>query len=101
MKSRILFRCMLFLFSVFYLTRLIAQTESKVDVITVSGSGKTQDEAKQNSLRIAIEQAFGTFMSSNTQILYDELVKVEIVSVLSINIQEYTVLSEVHTSDGY
>jgi len=101
MKSRILFRGILILFSVFYLTPLIAQTESKVAVITVSGSGKTQDEAKQNALRNAIEQAFGTFISSNTQILNDELVKDEIVSVSSGNIQEYTVLSEVQTSDGY
>jgi len=101
MKSRILFRGIIILFSVFYLTPLFAQTENKVAVITVSGSGKTQDEAKQNALRNAIEQAFGTFISSNTQILNDELVKDEIVSVSSGNIQEYTVLSEVQTPDGY
>lgn len=101
MKSRILFRGILILFSILYLTPLFSQTESKVAVITVSGSGKTQDEAKQNALRDAIEQAFGTFISSNTQILNDELVKDEIVSVSNGNIQEYTVLSEVQTSDGY
>ncbi len=101
MKTQNLFRGVLILFSVFYLTPLFAQTESKVAIITVSGSGKTQDEAKQNALRNAIEQAFGTFISSNTQILNDELIKDEIVSVSSGNIQEYTVLSEVQTSDGY
>lgn len=101
MKSRLLIKGIIIPFLFFYLTPVIAQTESKVAVITVSGSGKTQDEAKQNALRNAIEQAFGTFISSNTQILNDELVKDEIVSVSSGNIQEYSVLSEVQTPDGY
>ncbi len=80
--------------------QLDAQTESKVAVLTVSGSGKTQDEAKQNALRNAIEQAFGAFISSNTQILNDQLVKDDIVSVSNGNIQEYNVISEVQTPDG-
>jgi len=101
MKSRFFFSSIFILFSFFYLTPLFAQTESKIVVITVSGTGKTQDEAKQNALRNAIEQAFGTFISSNTQILNDELVKDEIVSVSSGNIQDYTVLSEVQTPDGF
>jgi len=101
MKSRLLIKGIIISFLFFYLTPLIAQTESKVAVITVSGSGKTQDEAKQNTLRNAIEQAFGTFISSNTTILNDELVKDEIVSIASGNIQDYTVLSEVQTPDGY
>lgn len=101
MKSRFLINGIIISFLFFNLTPLIAQTESKVAVITVSGSGKTQDEAKQNALRNAIEQAFGTFISSNTQILNDELVKDEIVSIASGNIQDYTVLSEVQTPDGY
>ena len=43
--------------------------EDKTVTLTVSGQGQTQDEAKQNALRNAIEQAFGTFISSNTEIL--------------------------------
>ena len=101
MKLRLLIKGIFIAFFVFYLTPLIAQTENKTVVITVSGSGKTQEEAKQNALRNAIEQAFGTFISSNTQILNDELVKDEIVSVSSGNIQEYSVLSEVLAPDGY
>ena len=101
MKLRLLIKGIFIAFFVFYLTPLIAQTENKTVVITVSGSGKTQEEAKQNALRNAIEQAFGTFISSNTQILNDELVKDEIVSVSSGNIQEYSVLSEVQAPDGY
>lgn len=78
---------------------LIAQ-EDKTVTLTVSGQGKTQDEAKQNALRNAIEQAFGTFISSNTKILNDELVKDEIVSVSNGNIQKFEVISEVQIPDG-
>ena len=78
---------------------LIAQ-EDKTVTLTVSGQGKTQDEAKQNALRSAIEQAFGAFISSKTEILNDELVKDEIVSVSSGNIQKFEIISEVEIPDG-
>jgi len=76
-----------------------AQEDNTV-TLTVSGQGQTQDEAKQNALRNAIEQAFGTFISSNTEILNDELVKDEIVSVANGNIQKFEVISEVQIPDG-
>ena len=78
---------------------LIAQEEKTV-TLTVSGQGQTQDEAKQNALRNAIEQAFGAFISSKTEILNDELVKDEIVSVSNGNIQKFEVVSEVKIPDG-
>jgi len=74
--------------------------DDKTVTLTVSAQGQTQDEAKQNALRNAIEQAFGTFISSNTEILNDELVKDKIVSVSSGNIQNFEVISEVQISDG-
>lgn len=79
----------------------IAQEGSdKVVTLNVSGEGKTKEEALQVALRSAIEQAFGTFISSNTQILNDELIKDEIVSVSNGNIQKYETLSEVQLPDG-
>jgi hypothetical protein len=77
-----------------------SQTSDKTVTLVVSGQGKTQDEAKQNALRSAIEQAFGTFISSKTEILNDNLVKDEIVSVASGNIQKYEVISEVQIPNG-
>ena len=76
-----------------------AQDDKTVTLI-VSGSGKTQEEAKQNALRSAIEQAFGTFISSKTEILNDSLVKDEIVSVANGNIQKFEIVSEVKIPDG-
>lgn len=75
--------------------------EDKTVTLTVSAQGQTISEAKQNALRDAIEQAFGTFISSNTEILNDELVKDEIVSVSNGNIQDYEVISEVQLPNGY
>jgi hypothetical protein len=77
-----------------------SQDADKTVTLVVSGSGKTQDEAKQNALRSAIEQAFGTFISSKTEILNDNLVKDEIVSVANGNIQKFEVLSEVQIPNG-
>lgn len=78
---------------------LFAQ-EDKTVTLTVSGHGKSQDEAKQNALRNAIEQAFGAFISSNTEILNDEIVKDEIVSVSNGNIQKFEIISEVQIPNG-
>ncbi len=75
----------LFVLSVF---KLNAQ---KIDDVTliVSGTGVTKEEATMNALRSAIEQTYGTFVSANTQLLNDELVKDEIVTVSSGNIKKY------------
>ena len=67
----------------------------KTVTLTVSGTGKTLEEAKLNALRSAIEQAFGAFISSKTEILNDRLVKDEIVSVTNGNIEKYDVVSQV------
>lgn len=57
--------------------------------LVTSGSGANEDEATRNALRNAIEQAFGTFVSSNTTVVNDELVNDAIASVSSGNIIEY------------
>ena len=68
--------------------------------LTVSGEGTTKEEATANALRSAVEQAFGTFVSANTQILNDEIVKDEIATISSGNIKEYSELSYVTMPDG-
>lgn len=72
---------------------LMAQSDDKTITITVSGSGKTQDEAKESALRSAIEQAFGAFISSKTEILNDQIVADEIISVANGNIKSYEILN--------
>lgn len=62
--------------------------------LTIVADGATRDLAIQSALRTAIEQTFGTFVSSHTEILNDSLVKDEIATVASGNIKEFKCLSE-------
>jgi hypothetical protein len=80
---------------------LIANAQDdKAVTLTVSGQGSTQAEAKQNALRSAIEQAFGAFISSKTEILNDQIVADQMASVSSGNIQSYDMLHESQLPDG-
>jgi hypothetical protein len=85
---------------VFTQQTIFAQEAEKTVSITVSGSGKTQDEANQNALRSAIEQAFGAFISSKTEILNDQVVSDQITSVANGNIQSFSILNESQLPDG-
>jgi hypothetical protein len=77
-------------------------SDDKTVTLTVSGTGKTLEEARLNALRSAIEQAFGAFISSKTEILNDNLIKDEIVSVASGNVQKYDVVSQIEIPNtGY
>lgn len=68
--------------------------------LTVTSDGLTKDDAIKNALRTAIEQAYGAFVSANTTILNDELVRDEIVTVSNGSIKEYKILSEYEKADG-
>lgn len=72
------------------------------DEVTLVASGKASDSERATTiaLRSAIEQAYGTFVSANTTILNDDLVKDEIVTISNGNIKSYEVLSDVKCEDG-
>jgi hypothetical protein len=76
-----------------------AQNDKSVTLV-VSGQGKSQEEAKQQALRSAIEQAFGTFISSKTEILNDNILNDEVVSITNGNIQSFKILKENQLPDG-
>jgi hypothetical protein len=94
MKNKILLLFIAFTINAF------AQTTDKIVTLVVSGQGKTQEEAKQNALRSAIEQAFGTFISSKTEILNDSIVADQIASVSSGNIKSFEILNEAQLPNG-
>ncbi len=73
--------------------------QSEVSLV-VSADGKSKTEAVNNALRSAIEQTFGTFVSANTEILNDQLVKEEIATVSSGNIQKYTEVTTITLPNG-
>ncbi|MGN0047810.1 MAG: hypothetical protein ACI37U_02785 [Bacteroides sp.] len=73
----------------------LPQQASKGDVqLTVFADGATKEQAIQTALRTAIEQAFGTFVSSHTEMLNDSLVRDEVATVSSGNIKSFECLSE-------
>ena len=74
--------------------------ENQEITLTVSSDGPTKDEAVKNALRLAIEQAYGAFVSANTTILNDELVKDEIVTISNGAIKEYKIISDARKPDG-
>lgn len=76
-----------------------AQNDQKVSLV-VTSTGATLNEATGNALRNAIEQAFGTFISSNTEILNDSLVQDKVVSISNGNIENFDVLSYKERIDG-
>lgn len=61
--------------------------------LVTSGTGDTKDDAIKSALRSALEQTFGTFVSSNSQVVNDELIRDEIISISSGNIVSYEVVS--------
>jgi len=77
----------------------IAQDAKNITLI-VAGQGKTIDEARTVALRSAIEQAFGTFISSKTEILNDNLIADQIVSITNGNILSYDILKENQLPDS-
>ncbi|MDP3945261.1 MAG: hypothetical protein Q8Q51_05150 [Lutibacter sp.] len=81
-------------------SNLSSNNSDQTVTLVVSAKGNTKEEAQQKALRSAIEQAFGAFISSKTEILNDDLVKDEIVSITNGSIQKYEVVSEIQLADG-
>lgn len=78
---------------------IAAQAPQEI-TLTVSSDGPTKEDATKNALRSAIEQAYGAFVSANTTILNDELVKDEIVTVSNGSIKSYKEISVLSTGNG-
>ena len=77
----------------------IAQTAENY-TLTVCGDGSSLQEATDNALRNAVGQAYGVYVSSDTTILNDNIVKDEIGTLSSGNILSYEVLAHTTTPQG-
>ena len=86
--------------SICFICNTLQANDEKIVTLVTTGQGETKNEAKNNALRNAIEQAFGAYISTKTEILNDKLVKDEIVSVANGNIQDFKIISEVNIPDG-
>lgn len=86
-------------FAILFSVSSVARTIEDVSLVT-SASAPTEEKAIILALRSAIEQTYGSFVSANTQILNDELVMDEIVSVSHGNVKSYEKLSSNILSNG-
>ena len=84
----------------FFQKNLFSQNTSQVVKLTVTSQGSSQEEAKNNALRNAIQQTIGVFISANSTILNDNLIKDEIVSISNGTIQKYQILKEGQLSNN-
>lgn len=68
-------------------------TKAQIVTLICNGEGATKDEATLNALRSALEQTYGTFVSSDTKVVNDELINDEIVSLGRGYVQNYQELA--------
>lgn len=90
----------IFIYLFFCLMAIGARAQVDEVKLVVSGSGNTREDAIASALRSAVEQAFGVFVSSNTTILNDQLVKDEVATISSGNIKSYDLISDITTTNG-
>lgn len=88
------------LISICVLSNVYAQDKNLSVEIKCTGSGASVTEAKQFALRDALEQAFGAFITTNTEILNQQVVKDELSSISNGNIQDYKILNEIQLGNG-
>lgn len=79
---------------------ICAYAQNNITLI-VTGEGPTKNAATTVALRSAIEQAYGTFVSSDMQILNDDVVKDEVATISSGNIIRYSEISSSHDKSGW
>lgn len=77
-----------------------ALAQDNTVTVVASGDGQTKSEAEVNALRSAVEQAYGVFVSANTNVLNDEITRDEVATISSGNIKSYKELSSAVLSDG-
>ena len=91
----------LFLTVMAALATLVASAQTADNyTLTVCGDGSSLQEATDNALRNAVGQAYGVYVSADTTILNDNIVKDEIGTLSSGNILSYEVLAHTTTPQG-
>jgi len=75
-------------------------TQDRVFLIEVAGEGRTPTEARDNGFRIAVEQAIGSLIASETQAHNGRLARDEIINYSSGYVTRYEILKTDATNSG-
>lgn len=87
-----------FILALFVALQLTAQPKEVTLVVT--GEGATKEDATNNALRSAVEQAFGVFVSASTEILNDDIIKDEIATISSGNVKSFKEIAYLESPSG-
>jgi hypothetical protein len=78
--------------------RWIMQDNQRIYYIRVRGEGPDSATARQNAFRLAVEQAVGTLILSETQVRDQRIVRDEIITYASGFVDRHTVIDTDHTN---
>jgi hypothetical protein len=90
----------IFLLVVLFTTINAKAQGDKTVTLTVIGQGNSIDEAHTKALKNSIEQAFGAFVSTKTEILNDKLSNDVIATISNGNVQNYEIINDTKLPDG-
>jgi len=76
------------------------QTRQEVYYIEVAGDGDTVEQARDNGFRLAVEQALGTLISSETEVRNGRIVRDEIISYASGYVDRFEIINQQATARG-
>ena len=75
-------------------------TKEQVYYIEVAGEGRTAEEARTVAFRVAVEQAIGSIMSSETEVQNGRIVRDEIINYASGYVDRYEITNQASSSVG-
>lgn len=90
----------LFIIFLFYSNTTFSQT-SKVETVVAFGVGNNQNDALYNAKLNALDQIFGTFISTTTTIMNDSITMNKVVSITNGQITNYDILKSEKIDNGY
>jgi hypothetical protein len=73
----------------------------KVYYIEVVGVGRTPEESKLNGFRLAVEQAVGSMIASETEVVDNRIARDEVISYASGYISKFVITDQVSSDSGY
>lgn len=73
----------------------------RVYYIEVVGTGRTVEESKLNGFRLAVEQAVGSVIASETEVVNNRIVRDEVISYASGYITKFVLVNQVYSDNVY
>lgn len=78
-----------------------SSSRQEVYYIEVAGDGPSVDQARNNGFRLAVEQALGTLISSETEVRNGKITRDEIISYASGYVDRFEIISQQKTQTGF